>query len=146
MNNFKTTTTRAIALTFTVAMMMLILGACSKKMSFQTSAVVPAARGSVKVKKDNNNNYQVKVYIGNLAKPDRLQPAKNSYVVWMETSGNGTKNLGQIKTSTGLLNSKLKASFQAVTAFKPTKVFVTAEDDASTQYPGSMIVLSTNNF
>ena len=140
------TTTRAITLTIAATFTMLILGACAKKMSFQTSSVVPAAKGSVKVKKDNNSNYQIKVFITDLAKPDRLQPAKNMYVVWMQTDGNGIKNIGQIKTSTSLLNKKLKASFEAVTSFKPVKIFVTAEDEAAVQYPGSQVILSTNDF
>ena len=146
MKNLKITSTRAITLTIAATFTMLILAACAKKISFQTSSVVPAAKGSVKVKKDNNSNYQLKVYIGNLAKPDRLQPAKKMYVVWMQTESNGIKNIGQIKTSTGLLNSKLKASFEAVTSFKPVKIFVTAEDEAAVQYPGSQVVLSTSDF
>jgi hypothetical protein len=146
MKNLKITSTRAITLTIAATFTMLILAACAKKISFQTSSVVPAAKGSVKVKKDNNSNYQLKVYIGNLAKPDRLQPAKKMYVVWMQTESNGIKNIGQIKTSTGLLNSKLKASFESVTSFKPVKIFVTAEDEAAVQYPGSQVVLSTSDF
>jgi hypothetical protein len=40
----------------------------------------------------------------------------------------------------------LKASFETVSSTKPTKIFLTAEDDASIQYPGSQVVISTNNF
>lgn len=119
---------------------------CAKKINFQSSSVVPAARGEVKVKKDNNNNYNIKISVKNLAEPKRLQPSKNMYVVWMETEDNVTKNIGQINSSTGLLSSKLKASFETVSSIKPTKIFITAEDDASIQYPGMQVVLTTNNF
>lgn len=134
---------------FAVAAAVLILfyfSSCAKKISFQGSSVVPAARGDVKVKKDNNNNYNIQISVNNLAEPKRLQPSKTAYVVWMETSDNATKNIGQINSSTGFLSSKLKASFESVSSTKPTRIFITAEDDAGTQYSGSMVVLTTNDF
>jgi hypothetical protein len=117
-------------------------GSCSRKIAFQTSSVVPAAEGTVKVKKDNNNNYHIEVEIANLAEPNRLQPAKKTYVVWMETDLEGAKNIGQINSSSGFLSKRLKASFDAVSAIKPTRIFITAEDEGTVQYPG-MQVLST---
>lgn len=138
--------TRTISFTIAAAMMLLVFSSCSKKISFQTSSIVPAANGTVKVKKDGNSNYQINLSIENLAEPTRLQPSKKTYVVWMETENNGTKNIGQINSSTGFLSSKLKASFEAVSSFKPVKIFLTAEDDAAIQYPGMQLVLSTDKF
>lgn len=134
---------------FAIAGAVLILfyfNSCARKISFQSSSVVPAARGDVKIKKDNNNNYNIQISLDNLAEPKRLQPSKSTYVVWMETDNNVTKNIGQINSSTGFLTSKLKASFETVSSTKPTKIFLTAEDDASIQYPGSQVVLTTNDF
>lgn len=137
---------RNIFLTIAGAMMVFYFSSCARKVSFQTSSVVPAAQGKVKVKKDDNNNYGIKISISNLAEPDRLQPPKKTYVVWMETPDNGTKNIGQINSSKGFLSSKLKASFETVSSFKPVKIFITAEDDAAIQYPGMEVILSTSNF
>lgn len=134
------------SLVFFSLIMLTTLYSCSQKVSFQTSNVVPAAEGSVKLKKDNNDNYGIKIYLANLAEPGRLQPSKNSYVVWMETDENSTKNIGQINTSTGFMSSKLTASFETVSPVKPTKIFITAEDDPATQYPGNQVVLTTNKF
>jgi hypothetical protein len=134
---------------FTVAVAALVLvylSSCARKISFQNSSIVPAARGDVKVKKDNNNNYNIQISLSDLAEPKRLQPSRNTYVVWMETASNTTKNIGQINSSTGFLSGKLKASFETVSSTKPTKIFLTAEDDASIQYPGAQVVLSTENF
>lgn len=141
----KSITKSIFAITATV-LMLFYFSSCAKKINFQNSSVVPAARGDVKVKKDNNNNYSIHISLNNLSEPKRLQPSKNNYVVWMETDENATKNIGQINSSTGFLSSKLKASFETVSSAKPTKIFITAEDDANIQFPGSQVILTTNGF
>lgn len=146
MNYLKMTTTRNIGFTIAAVMMLLFFSSCARKISFQTSTVVPAAEGTVKVKKDKNNNYRISVAISNLAEPTRLQPSKHAYVIWMDTDNNRIKNIGQINSSTGFLSQKLKASFETVSSFKPIKIFITAEDDAAIQYPGMQVVLSTDHF
>lgn len=126
----------------------LILGlsACSKKISFSKSSIVPAAEGKVKVKKDKNNNYSVSVSVDNLAQPKDLTPSRSTYVVWMETPGNATKNIGQLNTSGGFLSKKLKASLSTVSSFKPTRIFITAENDGTISYPQGITVLTTSSF
>ena len=146
MKQIKLVPVKSTFLMATAVMILLFFSSCARKISFQTSTVVPAAKGDVKVIRDKNKNYKIKIALSDLAEPARLQPAKNTYVVWMETGDNGTKNLGQINSSTGFLSSKLKADFETVSAFKPAKIFITAEDDASIRYPGMQVVLSTNNF
>ena len=129
-----------------IAVVIFSFSACAKKISFQTSSVVPAARGSVKVKKDNNSNYRIQIKLFNLAEVKRLDPPKQAYVVWMESDQQAVKNMGQINSSNSMLSKTLKASFETVTAFKPIKIFITAEDDAAVLYPGMQLVLSTSNF
>ena len=146
MKNTKTVTIQNIPLIIAAIAMLFYFSSCARKIAFQTSTVVPAAKGTVKATKDKNKNYKIKISLSNLAEPTRLQPSKKTYVVWMETENNGTRNIGQINTSTGFLSSKLKASFETVSSFKPTKIFITAEDDATIQYPGMQTVLSTNDF
>ncbi|MGN6539753.1 MAG: hypothetical protein ACTHKY_02985 [Ginsengibacter sp.] len=119
---------------------------CSKKIIFPTSSLAPAAVGRVKIKKDNNNNYAIQVSIENLPDAKRLSPPRNYYVVWIETRNNGIKKLGRIISSKGFLSSKMKASLDAVSPTKPTRVFITAENDEYIRYPGNMVVLDTGNF
>ena len=119
---------------------------CGKNVSFQTSSLVPAAQGDVKVSKDSNKNYLIKIKISNLAEVSRLEPSKNAYVVWMETDESLIKNIGQINSDTAFMSSKLKATFETVTSFKPSKIFITAEDNADVKSPGMQMVLSTNRF
>jgi hypothetical protein len=119
---------------------------CSKKITFLNSAVVPAAEGIVKVKKDNNNNYLIQIHLSNLSEVERLQPPQNAYVVWMVTSEEGTINIGQIDSGKTTLSNKLKASFKTVSSFQPYKIFITAEENANAQYPGMQVVLTTDVF
>ena len=113
----------------------LILQSCASKYAFTTSSIVPAAEGAVKVKKDGNNNYRINIEVKHLAEPKRLSPARQLYVVWMETEKNGNKNIGQLKTSSGLFSSTLTSSLETVTSFKPVKFFITAEDEGNVQNP-----------
>lgn len=118
----------------------------SKKVSFNTSTVVPGAEGTVKVKKDKNGNFNIDIDIVNLAKPSSLTPAKKSYVVWIETQEKGVKNIGQINSSSSLFSKTKKASINTSSPHKPVRIFVSAEDDGSVEEPGTTIVLTTNSF
>ncbi|MFV5695526.1 hypothetical protein ACM55G_08835 [Flavobacterium sp. LB3P122] len=137
---------KKIFLNIFLVFLALSFASCGKKVSFQNSSIVPAARGQVTIKKDNNKNYFIKIKIDNLAEVKRLESSKNAYVVWIETDESLTKNIGQIQSDTKFISSKLKASFETVTAFKPTKIFITAEDNADTQYPRSQVILETEKF
>ena len=132
-----------------VALVILLLpvffiGACSKKARFPVSSVVPAAEGYVKVKEDKNENYSIEVKVEHLADPKRLNPPKNTYVVWIETDRGRTENIGQLKSSGNFLSNKRKGSLETVSPYKPREVFITAEDNANVQYPGMQEVLRTD--
>lgn len=126
-----------------VFLFFIIITGCSRKLYFKQSTVVPAAEGSVKIKKDRNDNYNIDVSVVRLANPERLHPPKKTYVVWMETKDNGIKNIGKINSSTSLFSKTLKASLNTITSFHPKKFFITAEEDGAIQHPGSQVVLST---
>ena len=117
---------------------------CARKMSFETSNVVPAAEGSVKVKKNKNKNYDVNLSVIRLADPSRLNPPKKVYIVWMNTERNGTKEVGKLETSSSLLSKTMKSSLKTSVPFKPTGFFITAEDDAEMQSPLGPVILRTN--
>ena len=123
-----------------------LVNSCATSVSFLNSSVVPAAQGKVKIKMDNNKNYAIQISLSNLAESTRLQPSKLTYIVWMVTDRELTKNIGQLYSSKGFMSKSLKGSFKTVSSDKPVKIFITAEDDASIQYPGTPIVLSTDKF
>ncbi len=128
------------------AMIFVLVESCTRKIHFTTSNIVPAAQGTVKMKKDDNNNYSIQINVKNLATPARLQPPKSVYVVWAETAGKSAQNLGQLKTSSGMFSKALKASLNAISSFKPTRIFITAEDRSDIEYPGSYTILNTTSF
>jgi len=138
--------TKNILLGILATSVILILTSCEKKIKFLNSSVVPAAKGTVKVKQDKNKNYVVKVKIADLAEVERLQPEKQTYVVWMETDSGNTENLGQLKSSTGFLSKQHKANLETVSSYKPVRIFVTAEQDINVQTPDRKVYLTTDTF
>ena len=120
-----------------------LLVSCARKLNFSASPIVPAAEGSVKIKTDKNNNHAIEIKVQHLAPAERLSPPKSTYVVWMVTEKNGTKNIGQLVSSEGFLSNALSGKLSTVTSFEPVRFFITAENDASTQYPAANIVLET---
>jgi hypothetical protein len=122
-------------------MIMLPFSLDAKKIRFLRSSAAPAATGFVKVKNDNNKNFVIKIRIKNMAEIENLVQSKQTYVVWMLTDNEVTENIGRINSS-----NKLNVSFETVSSFKPTKIFITAETDESARYPDSLVVLTTDRF
>lgn len=141
--NFKAGTTAILG---AAALMIFLLSSCATKVPFQYSAEAPAARGTAKVKKDVNKNYTISVELTNLSEASRLVAPKTAYVVWMSSSNNSAKNLGKIQSESSMMSKTLKASFETVSSEKPTKIFITSEEDGNASYPSSTVILTTNNF
>jgi hypothetical protein len=119
---------------------------CALKAPFLNSTIVPAAEGHVKMKTDRNKNYVIEIEIFNLALPERLDPPKKAYLVWMDDGNNNIKNMGQIKSSSPFMSKSLKASFKTISSFRPIKIFITSEYESNVQAPSSETILTTNNF
>ena len=135
-----------LVLGFSVSSLIFLSTACAQKVAFLNSSVVPAAKGSVKVKQDNNKNYVIGVEIEDLAEVERLRSSNQTYVVWMETDRGNTENLGQLRSSRSFFSKQKTASLETVSSFKPVRIFVTAESGIDVRYPANQIILSTDNF
>jgi hypothetical protein len=135
-----------ISLTIISLIAILSISGCAIKAPFLNSTIVPAAQGTVKIKTDRNKNFVISIEIFNLALPNRLDPPKNTYVVWMDDGNNNIKNMGQVKSSAAFMSKALKASFRNISSFRPVKIFITSEYEANVQIPSSETVLTTNNF
>jgi len=123
-----------------------VLSARAEKVEFLLSSTVPAARGYVKVKKDSNKNYTIQVKVWNLAEVDRVKPSRKTYVLWMVNDKGEAENIGRLKSSTGFMSKSLKAVFSTTTTSKPSRFYITAEDDPAVDYSFAMEVLSTAKF
>ncbi|WP_019038546.1 hypothetical protein [Psychroflexus tropicus] len=123
----------------------LVLSSCATKIDFPVSKVAPGADISAKVKQNENDNYQIDLKAEHLTSPDRLDPPRAMYVVWIETA-RGTKNLGKINMSSGLFSSTRKGTLNTTTAFKPKRIIITAENSSTNNEPSTFVVVSSDNF
>lgn len=124
----------------------ILFTSCAQKMQFRNSSVVPAATGYVKIKQDKNTNYSIKLEVLALADVERLQSSNVSYVVWMETDLGRTENLGQLNSSSGFMSKQMKATLETVSSYKPTIIYITAEENTNVRIPGNNLVLTTDRF
>ena len=121
-------------------------GACARKTASLSESMVPESNGHVQIKRDVNSNYVIQINLSDLENVKNLTPAKEAYVVWMVSDQKITKNIGEIEGANKWLTKKSKASFEAVSAVKPTKIYITAENDVTIQRPGKQVVWSTSSF
>jgi anti-sigma-K factor RskA len=94
------------------------------------SSIVPAASGKVSYEHDRNGNLTLHIETKNLANPERLTPAKNAYVVWIQPRDGQPQNAGVLK-----VNEDLNGSFKTTTASKAFDIKVTAEDNPTVSQP-----------
>jgi hypothetical protein len=94
------------------------------------SSLVPAAAGTISYEHDRNRNIKLEIKTKHLAAPERLTPAKNSYVVWIRSNDGQTQNAGVLR-----INSDLEGSFTTTTPVKAFDVLITAEDSSSVSQP-----------
>lgn len=121
-------------------------GSCAKKTASLSESFIPESNGNVQIKRDVNSNYVIQINLSDLENVKNLTPAKEAYVVWMVSDQKRAKNIGQIEGANSWLTKKSKASFEATSPTKPTKIYITAENDITVQKPGKQIVWSTSSF
>lgn len=157
----KNTQTKRIFLGMMAAMLVLSIYSCAKKtVANKTESPVvvapddsaplvlpPENKGQVEIKRDINSNYVIQINLRGLDAVNKLDPdSKKAFVVWMNADNQKAKNLGQINSNTGWLTDKSKASFEATSPFKPTKIYITEEENATVKVPGKNILWSTPFF
>ena len=123
---------KSLWITFTGVLLFAILfsfSSCSVNTKFLNSSAVPAAQGKVKVDRDKNLNYNIEVRGSGLAEVGVSSTSKNNYVVWMLTENGRTENLGQLRSSKSMFSKKLEASMETSSSYKPSKIFITAEQN-----------------
>ena len=113
-----------------ISALVLCVAAWAGDIPLVASSAVPAASGKVSYEHDRNGNLKLDIKTKHLAAPERLTPAKNSYVVWIRSTDGQTQNAGLLR-----VNSNLEGSFSTTTPIKAFDISITAEDNPSASQP-----------
>jgi hypothetical protein len=108
----------------------------AKNYHMTASNIVPAATAELQVDKEKNGDVQVELKADHLAKPGRLAPSANTYVVWFQEEGSQPQIQGTLR-----IGDDLKAELKSTTTLHNFKVLVTAETDSQTKFPSEQVVL-----
>ncbi len=100
----------------------------------------------MQIKRDAAGNFVIQLLLKDLQAVKLMKPAKEGYVVWLVTETNVTSNIGIIEGANTWTDKKDKVKFEAVSAVKPFKLFITAETNLKAEKPGTQVVWSTRNF
>jgi len=92
--------------------------------ALQSSAAIPAAGGTARLRDTKNGNIEVKLRVKHLAQPGRISPGAEVFVVWARglEPGAAAQNLGALQVDKNL-NGKLTA----LTAMSSFDLFITCE-------------------
>jgi hypothetical protein len=128
---------RAFAVVAAVLLALLAV-AVADDFPMKASDIVPAATGKIKADTDRNGNTALEIRFEHLAPPDRLNPAKSTYVVWAKPSADRPpEKLGIVRVNP----QDMAATVKATVPYKKFDVIVTAEDNASADQPSSTEVM-----
>lgn len=115
-----------------------LLSSCASTAKFPVSKVVPAAEIVANKKQDKHNNYVIELTATNLAAPERLNPPKKNYIVWVVDENGITRNVGQL-----LNNNAEKAILKTTTPHNVKEIIITAEDEGNLTSPGGIEISRT---
>lgn len=137
---------------------------CSKKSKSSKSANSPATsepsidqsannavaaaeeKDGMQIKRDAAGNYVIQLVIRDMEAVKLMKPVKEGYIIWMTNESNVTTSIGTIEGANSWTEKKDKVRFEATSALKPIKVFITAETNLVADKPGTQVVWSTGNF
>ena len=108
----------------------------AKNYHMTASNIVPGATAELNVAKEKNGNIQIDLKANHLAKPGRLTPSANAYIVWFQQEGSQPQSQGEL-----MIGDDLKAELKSTTTLHNFKVLVTAETDSRTTSPSEQLVL-----
>lgn len=101
---------------------------------------------TMQIKRDAAGNYVIQLLLKDLQPVKLMKPAKEGYVVWMVNETSVTTPIGTIEGANTWTDKKDKVNFEATSAIRPVKLFITAETNLATEKPGTQIVWTTKNF
>lgn len=100
------------------------------------TSVVPSAEGAVKAEKDRNGNTKLEIGVRHLAPPQRLTPPQQNYALWVASSGQPPRLVGELR-----VNENQEGSLVATVPEKVFDVAVTAESTPTPETPSKLEVM-----
>jgi hypothetical protein len=109
-----------------------ILAGCAGSQAMRVNRTNPAASAEVETREESNGNTKISLKAEHLARPEAVDPAAATYVVWAQDLANGgePQNLGALE-----VDDNLKARFEAITPLKRFDLFITPEPINTAQVP-----------
>jgi hypothetical protein len=98
------------------------------------------------ITRDAAGNFVIHLIIKELEAVKLMKPVREGYVVWMVNDSKLTSNIGNIEGANTWTAKKDNVKFEATSAVKPAKIFITVENDLKTDKPGTRVVFSTGDF
>lgn len=112
-----------------------LFSSCATTVEFPVSDITPAAEITAEIKEQGKPNHLVTITANNLASPDRIQPPKELYVIWVVSESGVTRNVGHFYQ----VNAE-KATYKASFPYKPVEIFITAEDKEGLCEPEGTVI------
>ncbi len=120
--------------------MSIAFASCKTSASFKQSSLLPNAQGYAKAEPMKSGSYSVLVHVERLAGPEFLTPPKKVYVVWIESKRRGVRNGGVLE-----IDSNKLGTLTVTAPFKPSRVYITAEDRGDVLMQEGPIVLRSGS-
>lgn len=113
---------------------------CAGTEKLSASSDLPAAEGTVRCAKADNDNTSIDLKVKHLASPDRLTPAAAVYVVWTKADKDAPpRNIGAL-----VVDESLTGRLQTITPLRRFELFVTGEATGQATSPSGEPLLWAN--
>ncbi len=124
-----------------ISIILFFISSCGTTVDFPVSDYLPAADVKAKIKKDENNICEVTVKADHLAEPERLNPPKKRYIVWIIDVDGDKHKIGELEP-----DKSKEAKLNTMTPFEPVQLFITAEKRKNPDWPSTYIIFRSEVF
>lgn len=117
-----------------------MFGGGRRTILLSASPTLPAVEARARFSATNNDNTRIVLTVKHLARPDKLTPPANGYVVWTRaTKYAEAQNIGAL-----IVDKNLNGKLEAETPLHSFELFITAEDSGQVQQPSGQPLLWMN--
>jgi hypothetical protein len=112
----------------------------SSTLKLSVSPTIPAAEGTIKIKKMSDGNTSVYVLVKHMAAPEKLTPPAVTYVVWIRANKDAEpQNVGMLS-----VDKNLNGELETTTPLNSFDLMITGEISGQVQKPSGQPLLWTS--